>query len=155
MCRGGKCFLAVCQGVKKGFSIINVHFLSFFNVGWSKREKIEKGKGTRENPKWHFWLQRCHFGQGPQKGALLSVIPKAVLCSKHYFIVFSTKHSFADMKECNLKKNRNLPRIRGCLPKCKKVFFLVCFFLVVLLFSSVFLCLCFVKRPKKVIFLQF
>ena len=23
----------------------------------------------RRKPKWHFWLQKCHFGKGPRKGA--------------------------------------------------------------------------------------
>ena len=51
----------------------------------------------------------------------------------------------------------DLPKIRSCLPKCKKVFFWSVFLFLggFVFFSSVFLCLCFAKRPKKVIFLQF
>ena len=33
-----------------------------------------------------------------------------------------SKHSFAEVKECQLK-NRNLPKIGGCLPTYKEVFF--------------------------------
>ena len=68
--------------------------------------KIGVSAGTRENPKWHFWLQKCHFGKGPRKGLYYLWYLKAVLCWKHYFIVFSAKHSFAEIKECNLKKNK-------------------------------------------------
>ena len=35
----------------------------------------------------------------------------------------SAKHSFADMRECNLIENKNLTEIGGGLPECKKVFF--------------------------------
>ena len=24
--------------------------------------------GPGENPKWHVWLQKCHFGKGPRNG---------------------------------------------------------------------------------------
>ena len=68
------------------------------------------------------------------------------LCSAEntIFIVFSAKHSFADMKERNLTKNKNLPKFRGLFAKCKKVFFffLVCVFL--FFFGGfVICCLCF------------
>ena len=51
------------------------------------------------------------------------------LCSAEntMFIVFSAKHSFAENKECNLNKNRNFPKIGGCLPTCEKVFLCVSF----------------------------
>ena len=52
-------------------------------------------------------------------------------------MVFSAKHSFADMRECNLKENQNLTKIG---PECKKVFFVICLVLVVLSFFS--LCFC-------------
>ena len=47
------------------------------------------------------------WGKGPQKAALLAVIPKScALLKALFFLVFSAKHSFADMKECNLKKQK-------------------------------------------------
>ena len=73
------------------------------------------------------------------------------------FIVFSTKHSFAEMKEYQSKKNRNLPKIGGCLPTCKK-----CFVLGKSVFlgggrsCSFLLCFCLRgKSPQKAIVLQF
>ena len=90
----------------------------------------------------------------PRTGALLSVIHQScALLKTLFYSVFSAKHSFADMKECNLKKQK-LPKIGGCLPKCKKVFFVVFF-----LFFCGFLCLCYCvfvcKKAQKAIFLQF
>ena len=52
------------------------------------------------------------------------------------------------MKECNLKRNT---KNRGCLPKCKKVFFVVCLFcfLVVLFFVACVFVLLFCKKAQK------
>ena len=63
------------------------------------------------------------------------------LCSAEniIFIVFSAKHSFVDMKECNLRKTE-FTKNRGCLPNCKKFFFGYVFLLLGGLF---FCCLCF------------
>ena len=93
--------------------------------------KIGASAGTGENPKWHFWFQKCHFGKGPRKGALLSVIPKScALLKARNFVVFSGKHRFAEIKECNLKNKNNLPKIRGCFASMQKgVFFCLCFLL--------------------------
>ena len=67
------------------------------------------------------------------------------------FIVFSGKHSFADVRECNLTKKIN--KNRGCLPECKKVFFVIFLVLVVLFFCfSMFLCFCFVHNSPKWLF---
>ena len=68
--------------------------------------------------------------------------------------MFSAKHSFADMRECNLIKNKNLTKIGGGLPECKKVFFFVTFLVLVALFLlfSVFLCFCFVQNSPKWLF---
>ena len=79
------------------------------------------------------------------------MIPKSCVSAENTMvIVFSAKHSFADMKGCNLKKNKNLAKTRGCLPNCKKVFFGVCFLGGVFggfVFFSVFLCFC--KKAQK------
>ena len=99
------------------------------------------------------------FWEGASKGALLSVIPKSYVPQKAlYFIVFSAKHSFANMRECNLiKKNKNLTKIGGGLPECKKVFFWSPFWFWWFCFS--FLCVSVLlfcsKKPKMVIFLHF
>ena len=122
-----------------------------FRCNYSKSPnttEIGASAGTRENPKWHFWLQKCHFGKGPRKGVYYLWYLKAVLCWKHYFIVFSAKHSFADIKECNLK-NKNLSKIGGCLPTCRKVF--ICLFVCCLVVLFFFVCFIFClenKTPK-------
>ena len=115
-------------------------------------------------------VAKVPFWEGASKGGF-TICGTQKLCS--------AENSFADMKECNLKKNKTLP-IRGCLPKCKKVFFgpflcflVVCFFCVfVLLFCKraqkgylpamleFFICLLFVfcspGRPViKIFFFQF
>ena len=57
---------------------------------WQNTIKIGVSAGTGENPKWHFWLQKCHFGKGPRKGFDYLWFLKAVFCWKHYFYsVFS------------------------------------------------------------------
>ena len=87
------------------------------------------------------------LGRGLERGFYYLWSLKDVFAENAIFIVFSAKHSFADMKECNLKK---ITKIGGCLPKCKKVFFWYVFgFWVVLFFFSVFLCFCFEKGPKR------
>ena len=48
--------------------------------------KIGVSAGTREKPKWHFWFQKSHFGKGPRKGALLSVIHKSYALLKTQFL---------------------------------------------------------------------
>ena len=54
--------------------------------------------------------------------------------------MFSAKHSFVDMKECNLNKNKNLPKIGVVCQNAKRSFFGMFF----LLFGGfVFCCLCF------------
>ena len=58
--------------------------------------------------------------------------------------MLSAKHSFVDMKECTLIKNKNFTKIGGGLPECKKVFFFHHFFGLggLVFFFSVFLWFC-------------
>ena len=71
--------------------------------------------------------------------------------------MFSAKHSFVDMKECTLIKNKNFTKIGGGLPECKKVFFFVTFLVFggFVFFFSVFLCFCFVQNSPKWLFPAF
>ena len=62
--------------------------------------------------------------------------------------MFSAKHSFADMRECNLRKNKTFTKIGGGLPECKKVFYLFTFLVLVVLFF-VSLCFCGFVLLKK------
>ena len=107
-------------------------------------------------PKMALLVAKVPFWVFPRKGVYYLWYTKAVLCWKHLFIVFSAKHSFVDMKECNLKKNKNLPKI-GAVCQNAKRFFWGMFFLLFggfVFLLPLFLCLCFVKRPQKAIFLQ-
>ena len=104
-------------------------------------EKITSQNGT-------FGCKSAILGRGLERGFYYLWYLKAVLCWKHFFIVFSAKHSFAELKECNLKKQK-FTKKKGLFAEMQKGVFLVCFFLVVLFFSSVFLCLCFVKKAQK------
>ena len=70
---------------------------------------------------------------------------------RNNFIVFSAQHSFAEIKEGELKNN-NLPKFGCCLPTCIVYF---CFFGGFVFCFSVFLLFCLAKKPNKVIFLQF
>ena len=83
----------------------------------------------RGKPRMALLVAKVPFWEGAPKGVLLSVC-----------IVFSAKHSFADMRQCNLKKTNNFTKIGGGLPECKKVFFGS--FLGVLVVFFVSLCFC-------------
>ena len=65
--------------------------------------------------------------------------------------MFSAKHSFVDLKECTLIKNKNFTKIGGGLPECKRVFFgmFFCCFLVVLFLVACVLVLVFCKKAQK------
>ena len=84
------------------------------------------------------WTKMVHFGPFWPKevyfGRLRSV-------EDTIFVVFSAKHSFVDMKECTLIKNKNLPKIVVVCQNAKRSFFGMFFFcFLVVLF---FFCLCF------------
>ena len=70
-------------------------------------------------------VAKVPFWEGASKGGF-TICDTQKLCSAEntIFIVFSAKHSFAKMKECELKKTE-IYKIGGCLPACKKVFFFV------------------------------
>ena len=110
--------------------------------------KIGVSAGTGENPKWHFWFEKCHFGKGLERGLYYLWSLKAVFAENSVFIVFSA-NTAGRHENCNL--NKKLPKIGGCLPKCKNVFFGMflgfrwfCFY-----FSVFFVLLFCKKRPKR------
>ena len=76
--------------------------------------------GHKEKPKMAFLVAKAPFGEGASKGASLSVIPKAVRCSKHY--LYSVFSKTTALLTSVTRKNRNLPRIRVCLSNAKGVF---------------------------------
>ena len=65
--------------------------------------------------------------------------------------MFSAKHSFVDMKECTLIKNKNLPKIVVVCQNAKRSFFGMFFFcfLVVLFFVACVFVLVFCKKAQK------
>ena len=119
--------------------------------------KIGVSADTGENPKWHFWLQKCHFGFSLEKGFYYLWCLKAVFRWKHYFYSVFSKTQLCRHERMYLDKKQKFTKNSGCLPKCKKVFFWYVFFVFwwFCFLLPVFLFLCFVKRPKKAIFLQF
>ena len=65
--------------------------------------------------------------------------------------MLSAKHSLVDMKECNLNKKKNLPKIEVVCQNAKRSF-LVCFFFAFWWFCfllPVFWFLCFVEKAQK------
>ena len=113
--------------------------------------KIEVLADTRENPKRHFWLQKCHFGFSLEKGLYYLWYLKAVLCWKHYFYSVFSKTQLCRHERMQLEQKQTFTKNRGCLPKCKKVFFwyVFCVFWWFCFLLPVFLFLCFVKGPKR------
>ena len=155
---------------------------TLFVFGWSRKTRILLQLSVFEmflfsvTIQNHQTLQNRGFSRHkgkPQMALLVSKVPFWVfpfwvflskggfticatqqLCSAQstIFIVFSEKHSFAIMKECNLKKT-NLPKEGGLFAKTQKGVFCS---LVVLFFCCLCFVFCFfVKRPKKGYFLQF
>ena len=105
-----------------------------------QKSGFQQAQGKTQNDTFGF--KSAILGRGPRKGALLlSVIPKSCALLKTLFCSVFSKHSFADMKECNLKKNKNLPRIEVVCQNAKWCLFGLFFVLVVLFFFCVFVLL--------------
>ena len=118
-------------------------------------QKTGVSAGTRKNPEWHFWLQKCHFGKGPRKG-FFTICDTQKLCSAEntIFIVFSANTALQKEKCASWKEKftENL----GLFANMPKVFFWS--FLLFggsLLLCSLFLFLISGKSPKQALFLQF
>ena len=84
--------------------------------------------------KWSFFwcpfkvTKHCKNRGFPSKRGF-TICDTQKLCSSEntIFIVFSLKHSFVDMKECNLK-SKNLPKIGVVCQNAKSFFLGLCFF---------------------------
>ena len=63
-------------------------------------QKLGFQQAHGENPKWHSWFQKGHFGKGPRKGVLLSGNTEAVFCWKHYFY-----SAFSKTQLCRKRKS--------------------------------------------------
>ena len=103
--------------------------------------KIGVSAGTGENPKWHFWLQKCHFGFSLEKGFYYLWYIKAVFCWKHYFYSVFSKTQLCRHERMYLDKKQKFYKNRGWFARMQKgVFFVTFLVLVILFFYS--LCFC-------------
>ena len=93
--------------------------------------------GTGKTQNGTFGFQSAFLGFPSKGGSTICDTQKLCSAEKHNFIV-SAKHSFADMKECNLKKTTNYKE--GAFCQTAKGVFWSFFCLLVVLFSC---CLCF------------
>ena len=126
-------------------------------------------KVTKHYKNWGF---SRHRGK-PQMALLVAkvpfcVIPKSCVCWEHFLECFQRNTDLQTSKSVTRKKTKlyQIPNIRSCLPKCKKVFFGLFFSVFVLLFCkkaqkgyfpeiSEFFLLCSPKRPVFQILLFF
>ena len=102
----GKHYLC-SEGKKRAFSLqLSVFGKRSFFVSIQSHQTLQNwgvSAGTGQTQNDTLGCKSAILGRGLEKG-VYSWCLKAVFCWKHYFTLFSAKHSFADMKECNLKK---------------------------------------------------
>ena len=133
------------EGKKSAHFRCNYLFLenvTFFGAHWKSPNttKIGVSADTGENPKWHFWLQKCHFGFSLEKGFYYLWCLKAVFRWKHYFYSVFSKTQLCRHERMYLDKKKNLPKIVVVCQNAKRSFFGMFF----LFFGGfVFCCLCF------------
>ena len=98
----------------------------------------------RGNPKWHFWLQKCHFGRGPRKGALLSVIHKScALLKKHHFYSVFSKTQLCRNKRVQVEEKQKFTKMGAVCQHAKIcVFLFLVFFLCLVDVSDIFYFFC-------------
>ena len=117
--------------------------VTFFGAHWKSPNttKIGVSADTGENPKWHFWLQKCHFGFSLEKGFYYLWCLKAVFRWKHDFYNVFSKTQLCRHERMYLdNKNKNLPKIVVVCQNAKRS----CFGMFFLFFGGfVFCCLCF------------
>ena len=115
----------------------------FASICFHKITKECKNRGFsrhRGKPKMAFLVSKMPFWKGASRGGLLSLIHKSCALLKTLFLMcFQKKHSLAEIKRSKLKKHK-FTKIGGCLPTCKKVFFVL---FVCLLFGGFVFSWCF------------
>ena len=115
---------------------------------WQNTIKIGVSAGTGQNPKGHFWLQKCHFGKGPRKGLYYLWYLQAVFCWKHYVYSAFSKTQLCRHERVWLEKNQNLTKIGGWFARIQKGVFLSFFSFGVFLLCVSVLLLCLKNFPK-------
>ena len=100
-------------------------------------------------------VAKVSFWVSLEKGFYYLWCLKAVFCWKHYFYSAFSKTQLCRHERMQLEQKQKFTKNRGCLPKCKKGLFLVCFFFAFWWFCfllPVFWFLCFVKKGPKRLF---
>ena len=135
----GKHYLCSDSKNKRAFTLqLSVFGKWSFFCGHSKwQNTIKKGfqqaQGKTQNGT--FGCKNAILGKGPRKGFYYLWFLKAVFCRKHYFYSVFSKTQLCRHERAKKRKNKN----RGGLPEWTKVFFLVLFGVLVVLFFW-FLC---------------
>ena len=96
-------------------------------------------------------VAKVPFGFSLEKGFYYLWFLKAVFSWKHYFYSVFSKTQLCRHERMQLEQKQKFTKNRGCLPKCKKVFFWYVFFcfLVVLFFVACVLVLVFCKKKAQ------
>ena len=124
----GKHYLC-SDGKKKRTCSLQLSVLGkwYFFGGLSKSPnttKIGVSADTGENPKWHFWLQKCHFGFSLEKGFYYLWYLKAVFRWKHYFCSVFSKTQLCRHERMYFDKKQKFYKNRGWFARMQKgVFF--------------------------------
>ena len=94
-------------------------------------------------------VSKVPFWEGGSKGGIICDAQKLCSAENSIFIVCSAKHSFAEIKECNLKQKQTFTKNWGLFANMRKGVYFVCFL--------VWGCFVFfgLEKNKKAIFLQF
>ena len=82
----------------------NFRWRYLFLENVTKHHKNRGFSRHRGNPKWHFWFEKGVLWTGLRKGFYYLGCIKAVLCRKHYFIVFQQNTALQKSKSVSWKK---------------------------------------------------
>ena len=111
--------------------------------------KIGVSAGTWGKPKMTLLVAKVPFWEGASKAVLLSVIPKSCVLLKTLFYCVFSEHSFAEIKECNLKTKQKFTKNRWVFANMFFVFLFVYFCCLVVLFFSLCLIFCLERQKQK------
>ena len=116
--RSKKCAFSLQLSVLENVTFSGAHSKS------PNATKIGVSAGTGENPKWHFWLQKCHFGFSLEKGFYYLWYLKAVFRWKHYFYSVFSKTQLCRYERMYFDKKQKFYKNRGWFARMQKgVFF--------------------------------
>ena len=96
----------------------------------TKHYKNRGFSSHRGKPKMALLVANVPFWEGAWKGLYSLWYLKAVFCWKHDSYSVFSETQLCRNKRVQLEKQEKIPNTGGCLPTCKKVFFLFVFFVV-------------------------